>query len=1477
MRRRRAVATLLAVLCAVGAAGASGGVAHAFDAPLVGYGSADGSLICDTVAEINPSYSDVACASGASGWVGATGGMVSFGLVTQVDPRTSQNGGPLDSMAYVVAIAVNGVQVATVGVDGKQVNDTDYVYAKCFGQENNYTKLVTTAMTEGSFAVTAMTGTPYYRVDFDIPLTSLTACGITPTTDVQLYYGTSAAANLDVINKDYFRTGDSSVSFAGLATIQLGGTLGLSKALTHVSGPQPPAPGQTTSYDLVITARDSSMYALSDVDVTDEVPSHATLVSATTTTGTATVSGGQVHWSGFGLAAGTTATLTLRVSVTPTNSDVGSALLLNAGATGTALRGDGVAVSATSNSLSSPTVSGPVLSVTKTAAQGFVAAGGTVGYTIVISNSGNAAASLTSVVDTLPTGFTFVAGSTGGSLGASAPTVSGSTVTWNGPLSVPAASTRSLTFTARAGSTAGDYPNTATVSASNAATVSTGPTAQVTVNAAPVAQPDSASTDRATAVAVDVLANDSDPDGNTLSVSSVSAPSTGTAVVDPVTGRIVYTPPAGFSGDATFTYVVSDGFGGADVATVTVSVANAAPVADDDTVTAASGQATVVDVLAGDTDADGDPLDVVAVSTAAHGVTSLTSTGAVTYTADAAYTGTDSFTYTVGDGHGGFDTATVDVTVPNTAPTAYDDSAATTVGTAVVLDVLANDTDPNTAQQLVVQSTTAPAHGTVTVEPDGTLRYTPVAGYAGPDSFGYTVSDGTSTATASVTLTVTAGTPVAVDDSATTAADTAVTVDVLANDAASLPLSVVESSITTPVSTPAVGPPGPAAGTATLNADDTITFTPYDGFVGTAAFTYNVTDGSSTAATPATVRITVLNAPPVAVDDDVAVSRDPAQPLDVLTNDTDANGDVLTITSAVATASGASAVVEAGTGGAPDRILYTPAAGFTGTDEVSYTVSDGRGGTASAVVTVTVENTAPTAQPDSASPLSAGPVSVPVLGNDTDAEGDPLTVSAVTDPAGGSAVIEADGTVTYTPDTGFTGTDTFTYTVTDGYGGNDSALVTVTVPNTAPVATDDVATTTVGSAVTVPVLANDSDVNPGQTLTVTSAGPAAHGTVTVASDGVITYTPTGSYQGDDAFTYVVSDGMGGTDTGSVAITGGGRAPVAVTDDAETDADTAVTIPVLANDTDADGDTLAVVAGSVTAPLAAAAVGPPALPAGTAVLNPNGTITYTPAAGFSGTAVFSYDVTDGRYTTTGSITVTVASPPPAPSSPSPSPSVSPSPSPSVSISPSPSPSPSPSVSVSLSPSPTPPVQAPTVVAPTAAPPVLGPPAPEPNAAPTYTDDEPNIAQTLTAPGALAPLAATDPDGQVLQYALASGQLPPGVTLQPDGTFAGTATQPGTYTSVVRVCDDADPPLCDDTELTVVVQAAAVALGPPSSPSPSPSAPPRVIETAIVRAAPARPQLPRTGAPVATLLQAGLAAILAGFAFTAAGRRRRSADS
>ena len=168
-------------------------------------------------------------------------------------------------------------------------------------------------------------------------------------------------------------------------------------------------------------------------------------------------------------------------------------------------------------------------------------------------------------------------------------------------------------------------------------------------------------------------------------------------------------------------------------------------------------------------------------------------------------------------------------------------------------------------------------------------------------------------------------------------------------------------------------------------------------------------------------------------------------------------------------------------------------------------------------------------------------VEVKVLANDTDADaGDQLSVASVTKPAHGTAVAAADGTVTYTPDAGHVGADSFDYVVTDGTA-TDTGTVTVTTTkseepvNAAPKAVDDTATTTQGTAVDIKVLANDTDADEDDELSVASVTSPAHGTAVVAANGTVTYTPDAGYSGTDTFDYVVTDGTD-SDTGTVTVT-----------------------------------------------------------------------------------------------------------------------------------------------------------------------------------------------------------------------------------------------------------------------------------------------------------------------------------------------------
>ena len=290
-----------------------------------------------------------------------------------------------------------------------------------------------------------------------------------------------------------------------------------------------------------------------------------------------------------------------------------------------------------------------------------------------------------------------------------------------------------------------------------------------------------------------------------------------------------------------------------------------------------------------------------------------------------------------------------------------------------------------------------------------------------------------------------------------------------------------------------------------------------------------------------------LNTPPVAWDDTARAAFETAKVIDVLANDTDADGDVLTVT-VVTTPANGTATITSDANGNDTLVTYTPQSGHSGADAFDYTVSDGTD-SATASVRVAV-NALPVAVDDAARTAFETAKVIDVLANDTDADDDVLTVTAVTTPTSGTAEITGNNTrVTYTPRSGHSGADTFDYTVSDGTD-TDTASVGVTV-NTPPVAVDDTARTPFGTAVEVAVLTNDTDAD-DDNLTVTAVTTPADGTATITSDAdgndtLVTYTPQSGHSGADTFDYMVSDGTD-TDTASVRVAVNAL-PVAVDDTA----------------------------------------------------------------------------------------------------------------------------------------------------------------------------------------------------------------------------------------------------------------------------------------------------------------------------------------
>lgn len=206
----------------------------------------------------------------------------------------------------------------------------------------------------------------------------------------------------------------------------------------------------------------------------------------------------------------------------------------------------------------------------------------------------------------------------------------------------------------------------------------------------------------------------------------------------------------------TVTLTVTDDAGLTSTMTKTIDVylGEQAPVAADDNTFANPGG--VVDVLANDSDPNNDPMTVTSSTQPSNGHVTCSTLGACDYTAGDGFQGSDSFTYTVSDPGGMTSTATVNVSVStppsNTQPLPVDDSAETTLGSPVDVNVLANDSGAGT---LTFQSVTQPSNGTVSCTPDGVCTYTPNAGFSGDDGFSYTISDDTAqTATALVTVSV---------------------------------------------------------------------------------------------------------------------------------------------------------------------------------------------------------------------------------------------------------------------------------------------------------------------------------------------------------------------------------------------------------------------------------------------------------------------------------------------------------------------------------------------------------------------------------------------------------------------------------------------------------------------------------------------------------------------------------------------------
>lgn len=715
-----------------------------------------------------------------------------------------------------------------------------------------------------------------------------------------------------------------------------------------------------------------------------------------------------------------------------------------------------------------------------------------------------------------------------------------------------------------------------------------------------------------------VLANDTDADGDTIDQAQISSLTSHGTLSLASDGTFTYTPDPGFSGTDSFTYFARDSINsetsaGPATVSIIVGATNNAPTANPITINVAA-DTTFVGGLTG-SDPQDDPLTFAPGSTlATHGTVSISSDGSFTYTPGSGYIGPDSFSFKVNDGT--TDSADAIVTV-NVGAASNQPPVATSISIVATKDTVfaggLSGSDPNGDPITFFQGSTLAAHGTVSISTDGNFTYTPDVGYTGPDSFSFGVSDGVFSSVDDGIVTVQVNNPGTGGNSVPVADSTSINVALNTTFAGGLSASDADGD-------PLVFSTGSTAaqhGSVAINANGTFTYTPQTNYVGTDSFSFKVSDGidtSSDAIVTVQVGGTSGNTAPVGTSISINVSQNTTFSGGL--SGFDADGDPLTFLAG--TTLPAHGTVNISSNG---NFTYIPDPGYLGADSFTFRVNDGTANSADATASIQVgvaSNTPPVANSVN---INAGFNTTFSGGlSGSDADGDPLTFSqGSTLATHGVVSIASDGSFTYTPDIGYTGTDSFSFKVNDGTVDSADATVSVTVSgptNTAPVATPVSINVGLNTTFNGGLSGTDAD---GDALTFSSGSTlATHGTVSIAPNGSFTYTPNAGYTGSDSFSFKVNDGTVNSAEALVSIqvgTAGNTIPTA----------NSISINVAQNTafggtlsgSDVDGDPLTFLAGSVSATN------------GSVIINSDGSFIYNPFPSFTGGDLFSFIVNDGN--------------------------------------------------------------------------------------------------------------------------------------------------------------------------------------------------------------------------------------------------------
>ncbi|MBE4399567.1 tandem-95 repeat protein, partial [Vibrio parahaemolyticus] len=535
--------------------------------------------------------------------------------------------------------------------------------------------------------------------------------------------------------------------------------------------------------------------------------------------------------------------------------------------------------------------------------------------------------------------------------------------------------------------------------------------------------------------------------------------------------------------------------------------------------------------------------------------------GIATFTPTADWNGSEALTFTATDPSGESVSQTVNFTVAPVVDIVAD-KATVVEDTPTIIKVLGNDTFEGDDKVVSLDTNNGPANGTVSVNPDGSVTYTPNDNYHGTDSFTYIVTSGgvSESTTVSVDVTPVNDAPVAKDDIATTQEDTAVTIDVLPNDTDIDGDTLRVDSASVPSD----------QGTVEI-VDGKLVFTPAENFNGDAEIIYTITDGQLADEAKVTVTVNpVNNAPTIKVEAVESITEDAVNTDTVVATltvrDTDTPEDQLAV-SLENNSNGYFVLVG-------DEVKLTQAGvDAVNNDElnlkdltISASVSDGVNPTANDSDSLIVNrvNDAPTVE---------NAIADQVLSEDFDTYTIDLnevfkdTDSSLEFSVSGNSSIQisiVSGVATITPTADWNGKETITFTAKDPSGESISQTVNFTVAPVADIVADK--TTVVEDTPTIiKVLGNDTFEDDGKVVSLDTNNGPANGTVSVNPDGSVTYTPNDNYVGKDTFTYIVtSGGVSESTTVEVNVTPFNDAPAAKDDIATTQEDTAVTIDVLPN-------------------------------------------------------------------------------------------------------------------------------------------------------------------------------------------------------------------------------------------------------------------------------------------------------------------------